>query len=419
MDLPMSKARLGLHDAIVIFFIVAHIFLPLPGSIKTLSYFMLVAFLGIWLVGKHTIVYRKGIFIALIVIVFWSGIGCFYTNQMSAAFRFVFRWFVVLMVLAYAINSKVVSKQLCKVVIALGLVCVVATILQIIFPSIMESVSKVILTEEAFRNYKTSFIYFNSYYGICSTSYENALYIANAVIWFLIRFTNAKSKRIVDLGGIIVSTIALIATQKRSILICVAFCMLLYITYVVFSRNVKKSIKVMFLVGMVVFFFVGTWYISTTEVGRTTVNRLFVDIDDMNFSHRDVMFANIWESSQDSLWFGHGTATSYNIYDIGVHNIYLQLLYENGIIGVICFLIMFWVNIAYTYKRIKVSSEKEPYLISFFCQIIFIIYGLSGNDIFYSNTILLYALYISITYCHSSEDIGNVKEHMYNDISSS
>lgn len=86
-------------------------------------------------------------------------------------------------------------------------------------------------------------------------------------------------------------------------------------------------------------------------------------------------------------------------WDYLTHNIYIQLLGETGVIGFVIFVTFFISLFLKTLKLIKICKDKnELYLINFslFIQIVFLIYGISGNPLYFPQQMLVYVVAISI-----------------------
>lgn len=85
-----------------------------------------------------------------------------------------------------------------------------------------------------------------------------------------------------------------------------------------------------------------------------------------------------------------------------VHNIYLQLLAENGIFGLIIYIIFFCFNIIIAISNLKESrhvddmSVKYGAYFSLFLQIWFLLYGITGNPLFTLFQIYIYFFTIMI-----------------------
>lgn len=83
-----------------------------------------------------------------------------------------------------------------------------------------------------------------------------------------------------------------------------------------------------------------------------------------------------------------------------VHNIYVQLLCETGLIGTAIFILFFGKNLIAAIKKMKISeSQKLDYpwsKFSLFMQAYFLLYGLSGNPLYDIEETILYFFAVGI-----------------------
>ena len=68
-------------------------------------------------------------------------------------------------------------------------------------------------------------------------------------------------------------------------------------------------------------------------------------------SGRITLYINALEMFKQKPILGWGSGVFANLYGIGTHNIYLQLLAENGLIGFILFVTLLFINLSTTIKR--------------------------------------------------------------------
>ena len=101
---------------------------------------------------------------------------------------------------------------------------------------------------------------------------------------------------------------------------------------------------------------------------------------------RDVFYAEAWEMFMENPIFGCGWRQMTDIIEHDVHNIYIQLLAETGIVGfsVYVFLIFYGVFIAIKLLRCYSKDKKKSILLLFSAYYIFFfaLYGLTGNPLY-------------------------------------
>lgn len=78
------------------------------------------------------------------------------------------------------------------------------------------------------------------------------------------------------------------------------------------------------------------------------------------------------------------------------HNIYYQMLAEIGIVGITLFIMLFIIGIIFTLNTIKTAKKNNLHyiqrlaLIAFYCQLWFLIYGITGNSLYMPGQLFAY-----------------------------
>ena len=121
-------------------------------------------------------------------------------------------------------------------------------------------------------------------------------------------------------------------------------------------------------------------------------------------SGRIFLYINAIELFKQKPIWGWGCGVFSNLYGTGTHNIYLQLLAENGLIGFLLFFSILVFNFANTLKAIKKSmlnneNQYGIYLIfSLYIQMFYLIYGFTGNPLNDGFILIIYLIASSIPY---------------------
>jgi hypothetical protein len=109
------------------------------------------------------------------------------------------------------------------------------------------------------------------------------------------------------------------------------------IVSVVYKNNNKKVIKKFLLFATIMFMLL--------IIGSMTDKNIILFIDrftvSSNFTNDrgDMYISLLRDYETGSILFGKGTASTYAIYDSGAHNIYVQILHDHGVIGLIVILL--------------------------------------------------------------------------------
>ena len=149
------------------------------------------------------------------------------------------------------------------------------------------------------------------------------------------------------------------------------------------------------------------------------INRIFESVQNVILSRdvEDVGRDQLWTQAMtyfyDNKWLGIGWTNFKNIFTLRgthVHNIYIQLLCETGIIGFSVFAFFFVWNIRTTLRRIKTAKqgtcEYSWLMLSLFMQIYFLLYGITGNPLYDVEETILYFFGAGISYLPMLDDVA-------------
>ena len=216
-----------------------------------------------------------------------------------------------------------------------------------------------------------------------------------------------KANRILCFACVLMAIYGTILIQKRGLFISTLVCIAVYILLKTENRkSLLTSIVLIGFIGVVCYYF-----LYSNESGALFLWRSF-EKEDLT-SGRAVMWSDLIEKSKDVLITGYGPASVTTLYGGDAHNIYLQVLYENGIIGLSLYLIFFGLNLVASYKCIKSGNNMAR--IGFAVQIGILVYGFTGNPLTDIFVFLLYLLASTIGYLQTSSTIcqGNKKPIEY------
>ena len=150
----------------------------------------------------------------------------------------------------------------------------------------------------------------------------------------------------------------------------------------------------MLILGGVVLFIIGCQFVpelanfvirfqQTAEAGDITLGRLDNSVVAIELFKKNALFGIGWDAFKYYYQGIYGTL-------LNVHNVYVQVLAENGLFGAVPFYAFFIISfvraVKYLYvlrkSRIK-SSERDLFLaISIAMQVLFLLYCLTGNPLY-------------------------------------
>ena len=178
-------------------------------------------------------------------------------------------------------------------------------------------------------------------------------------------------------------------TSKRGIFIATIIAFLLSI---VLDKDIKiQEIEKRHIIGIgigIVLAIIGIIYLVETNdyviafIDRFTGNNITTG--------RNVFYENaikiFSQGSIGTLLIGYGTGSAYLINKTGLHNVYLQILFDHGLIGLALYGSFFIINIR--------NAIKKRYFFSMCLQIVFLIYCITGNPLYDYYFFIPYLLFV-------------------------
>lgn len=186
----------------------------------------------------------------------------------------------------------------------------------------------------------------------------------------------------------VMALFGIILTSKRGIFLAVILALVITL---VMDKDVtfRYIARAQFIIGAIaalILMTVGMYFISTNDYITAFIGRF----SGPNITTgRDVFYENaISDFSQGSVLnyiFGKGTASAYLINETGLHNVYLQILYDHGILGIILYALFFSLNLR--------NAVQNRFFYSMCLQIMFLAYCMSGNPLYDYYFFLPYLIY--------------------------
>lgn len=289
-----------------------------------------------------------------------------------------------------------------KLLLYSGIVSVVGIAIQLMLPSFYSSHIAVIYPDDNLEKW------LEKNRGCAGFSYQLAqcaiqiIYSIGVLSCFYLH--DKWRKNFKQLALLLVLFIGLFLAGKRS-LSAISIIAILSVYY--FSASSKRKIQTLILSGMILFSIIIIALNNLDFLSSIPGLSRFADtVDDYNTgedisSGRDLIYAVALKMFMENpiIGVGIGNFTKLSGLDIGVHNTYLQILCEQGIIGftiyIIPLLYCLFTTIAMMNKHY--DGSNFGYLkISLFIQLVYIMYSFAGNPSINLYGFMLYFLAISL-----------------------
>ena len=256
----------------------------------------------------------------------------------------------------------------------------------------------------------TLYLNLSTYYstGITNHYSTNAMYISMFVCCMCASlFFSEKKYKIVDFGLLLIGLFALLLTTKRAHVIFVVIAFL--ITYYVYNSN-RKLKRWFYILGIIAILALAVYLLSIMMPDSLAIINRFIEgynSDDVT-NGRLRMWILAWDAFQKRPllgngwnWFKYNAQLNMLNSTNHVHNIYIQLLCEIGIIGTALF-----IGCMFFYLKRTIALCKLDYIsgqirrnlsFSLLYQLFFWLYGITGTDLYENQTIVIYFLCVAMS----------------------
>lgn len=233
----------------------------------------------------------------------------------------------------------------------------------------------------------------NWYFGLFNDRAPAAFFGAmfcGCGIYYILQSTGSqlKEKKTKAIGVfiLVVGLWSIFLTAKRGLLIGMLVAAL--VCYIVNRRANGKSVFII-LLSIVIIGLCALIIIMNVDVTRVMLDRFFNN--DNFMTNRDNIYLIMYKNIEQHFLIGTGTGSADDILGMGGHNIYLTVLMENGIVGLVLFVTAFLSELIITVKHMLLHKYNPDNLaiisLSIFIQCFFLVYGFTGNPL-YDNYIM-------------------------------
>lgn len=376
----------------------------LPFKADTFLYGMVVGLLAMTLFMRKIILSKQVVLFVLVAVS--SFVGLAYTTMPSEGLReaILFAFFAAMFWLSLT-NSDFV-KSFAKWIYIVSVVTVLSSILHFLEPLWFNALMSQVMREDAYEQLMWSFTVDTTFAGLAAYT-SNATFAAAIVFGnSFLNMTNKKENPIIkskllNLVLLALSMFSIIICSKRGIFVATIVALIVLMFYLYRGRNFfLKFLGVAIFAAVVLIILY-----NTNEFVSAFLNR-FVGDDIM--TGRDIIYETLMADFVESNFLiGRGTAATYELAEEGAHNIYIQILYDHGLI----FSIPYYILLLYNYYL----AFKNKCPLSIFVQTMFLVYGVSGNPL-YSNMFMMIYIYHVLYATKMPELMKNTKEHQRTEV---
>lgn len=356
------------------------------------TFFLYIGFLMaiILLVSNRTLNVSSNLTL-FVIIIFMTFIGTLYTNNPERADRQATFFLIYFFLFWLAMQEYEFIYILKEWMYFFSVVGMLTVFIQFAFPTISNAILSQILRSDIYENVMWSFYVDGTFTGITSSvsmaAFSMAIVLFGAVQNILGLENSPKSKKLkesyplpfkaINIGIVITALFGIILTSKRGIFVATIMALLLTLLLdkdISLSKLTKQQAAILCILTILAIV-MGVYFISTNDYVLSFLKRF---TGNNITTGRDVFYENATNDFSKGNVFqyliGKGTASAYLINDTGLHNVYLQILYDHGLIGELIYVAFFIENLR--------SAVKNRYFYSMCMQIVFLVYCMSGNPLY-------------------------------------
>ncbi|MDN4739594.1 O-antigen ligase family protein [Clostridium perfringens] len=284
---------------------------------------------------------------------------------------------------------------------------VIATIIQKIFPNIITSVYSKILPYSILET-NIMFLKIDNYSGITGQTGVNAFYISIFLAIVFSKFLFEKQKVYINVFFIVLGFYALILTGKRGLLISNIICF--FIIILIMKKKKRKNLSKIVL-AIISFIIASIVIYNSNDMKVILLKFKLLEQSGDITNGRSIIWSLAIENFKNNFFLGTGISSTAKIIGEYAHNIYIQLLSDLGILGFLSFVFTFIFSLIFSiklfrsiYNTIKISDDiLRNIAISIYIQILFIIYGFTGNPLYGVMFFIPYLINIALIYTYKYE----------------
>lgn len=296
----------------------------------------------------------------------------------------ILRWSVILLLLLLFKGKEKEYYIAANIFIINGVVQSIGVFLELFFYDKWWPLINVILSksgEDIYQNIIRSQKDVNYLSGFTHNAGFTATYIVNAI--FAVIFIKDKVKKTTYYLLIGILGISLVMTGKRGqlLILMIAFA----IVYILKADNVRKGIiaciKVAFILTII--YIVGYILYFTLDSGNNVLYRVLRLIYDNSSNDKSSGRYELWSQAiaefKNNYLLGIGWLNYDLKYGLEVHNTYLQVLCEGGLLGMGAFILAMISTFLNSFKLAKKNFNEPINYVTFFYLIYFFMFGIVEN----------------------------------------
>lgn len=299
------------------------------------------------------------------------------------------------------------------ILMIIGLFYAVATWVCKFIPSVFYSVQESLFSDSLY--YRSMMLLFKNGYNAGFTQHysSNAMYLSMGLIAISAKILSKnKGYRDYVIFAIIASALLLTGKRAHVLFMMTAICF----TYVYTNKKRFSKVAIKLIIGILILVLVvviASNYIpellnviyrfqESNAAGDTSSGRTTIWIYAMSLFRKNPVLGIGWDA------FKYSNHLSRALEGLDCHNVFLQLLVETGIVGVVPFCLFFIISYIHCLRKVdiiieldednkEVADYKMAMFFSLLCQTFFLMYCFTGNPFYDAPTLAPYIMACAMT----------------------
>lgn len=396
-------------DIVIVLFLLAMYSIGTISAIKVSWIYTIISLVGASVILIGIVIIRKRytmsyIANAWLIITLVAIMGTIRTDSWILIIFYILSFIILAFISKVNFDAMFSSLKLLKI---FGVIFAIGTYWQYLFPEQYYSYLYPMFGFSYQTSIRRQFTFHKMCTGFTSQTAINAEFILLGIISIALclKFIKKPGKKIINFVELLLLTGALILTGKRSPIVCILTTWILIdMLTVKRSKKVNRLLQIALIlgIGVLILCLISPFIAESGNSVFRIIESFSNDSGDIS-NGRFMLYSSAISYFFENPVFGIGWGKFAILEDItGVHNIYLQLLCETGIIGfvIVCGLLIYMlVKSIQIYKRCLTRNIEEVNILlrlSLFIQLYILIYGFFGNPIYDQSYLLMYVFGLSI-----------------------
>lgn len=328
----------------------------------------------------------------------------------TGEFDALYGYSIVILLPLVVPDSLVYSKKWIKFIIVVTTFVAVGCIFGRLFPSLYRITILPLFKD---NDYRSIMFVLNTVEGaqggfVSQSGY--ASYFLCVGIGALYSFRNRFKSRTTPIMLAILFIIGLLITQKRTPLI-VFFVAILFVYYIE-GQEIERFKRFIYIVLAIIGSYIILSLLVSFGTNIAALEKIYdvlhglISGNEINDTGRTQLYGQAILYFLQNPLFGIGWLNFKNLFILRsthVHDIYLQLLCETGIVGFAIFMLFFVTNIVKTGRLIKKWSDMRDNIVfswlrfSLYLQAFFLLFGITENPLYDTEDVMFYFLAVGIS----------------------